>query len=112
MRFQKRQRAGAGLGGGFGVVAGAHVAIKAVAGVVVPMNLDFGVRGADFLDLFGRDVRVELSEVKLDGGVGSFGGEVADAACVVADGGVGVKAGGAEPGEQATEAVANDSSLF
>ena len=69
---EKRESAGASEGGGFRVVAGAHVAVEAVAGVFVPVDFHLGVSGVDFLDLLGGDVGVELAEVELDGGVGRF----------------------------------------
>jgi len=106
--LQERQRAGTSKCCGFGVVAGAHVAIEPVARVFVPMDLDFRMGDVDPVDLFVGDMRVELAEMQLDGGVRGFSGVIADAAGVVADREVGLETSCAEPGEETAKAVTDD----
>ena len=63
MLLQEGQRPTACKSRCSGVVAGAHIAVEAVSGVLVPVNFDLRVRGVDLLYLLCRDVLVKSPEV-------------------------------------------------
>ena len=72
---------------GIGLVRGAHVVCKGVLYAFVEEYLNFGViaGASDSVDLIVTNVVIGSAEVDQDGADGFFGGELADAAGVVAD---------------------------
>ena len=85
MRFEKRERSAPCQCGGLGIVTGAQIAVESVPGAVVPINLNFGMGGANPLDMLGGDMSIELAEVELGGGQRCFIGIVADTTCIITD---------------------------
>ena len=111
MPLQEAQGARAGLGGCCRVVTGSCIAVEAVAGVV-PIDFYFGMRGLDFFNFCGGNMRVLSAEMKHYRARGHFSGIVCGAASVVANSGRGMVACGCQPGQGSTVTVADDADLF
>lgn len=91
MLLEKCQRAAPGESCGFRVISSTHVAIESMACALVPVDFNVWVCGADLLDVFGRNVRVKLAKMELNGRSRCLGGKVANAARVLTDNDVRVK---------------------
>src|SRR5882724_8845674 len=107
---EERQRAFAREVGAGGVVVLTLLAVEAVAGGIgVDRDLRHG--GADAGDRRGRDVLVELAEMKLERRLRRLVQKVRDVAAVVADGGRNGKSASGEPDDVAAPAIADDADL-
>jgi len=107
MVSKEGQRAIAGQSGSFCVIAGAHIAVEAMACIFIPVDLNFRMGLRNLIDLLGRNVCVEFAEVKLNRSGRVFIREITDAARIESDCRVGMEAGGAEPGKKAAVAVSD-----